>query len=102
MDLVSADENQTESLLKSDFMNVPEDYRLRSIVEEFATRTGNDALKTAICGCCASETEIGKLVDIPLDLIPNSIKLRPGTAHPCHDLFRGMLLEPNGVNMASG
>ena len=100
--LVSTDESQTESLLKSDFMKVPEDYRLRSIVEEFATRTGNDALKTAICGCCASEMEIGKLVDIPLDLIPNSTKLTPRNAHPCHNLFYGMLLEPNGVNMGSG
>ena len=48
---------------------------------------------------CAWECGVleNKVLAIPLSLIPNSTRLIPSRPHAAHDLYRGRLLEPEGV-----
>ena len=48
---------------------------------------------------CARECGVleNKVLAIPLSLIPNSARLIPSRPHAAHDLYRGRLLEPEGV-----
>jgi len=80
-------------------MKGPSTDSLRNMVREFIQRTSNDAMKTFVCACCASEKDISNLTIFPLDSIPNPHLLVPIHPHPEHKLFRNMLLEPKGVDV---
>ena len=71
---------------------------MEDIVKEFARHTGNAALRTNVCACCALEVEASKTWNVTLDDIPNHTLLMPTTPHPKHEIFHGMLLEPCGVD----
>jgi hypothetical protein len=74
---------------------------MNTLVKEFIDRTGNEALKTYVCACCALETEAEKISIVHVDLIPNSSLLVPSASHPQHDLFDGFLLEREGIEEVS-
>ena len=74
---------------------------MNAIVKEFIDRTGNEAMKTLICACCAMEVEVCKITKIHIDHIPNTTLLKPTVPHPQHDLFGGALLEQQGVDQAT-
>ena len=79
-------------------MTTPPLSSMEDIVKEFARRTGNDALSTKVCACCALEVEACKTWNITLDDIPNHTLLIPTTPHPKHKIFHGMLLKPCGID----
>src|SRR5438445_8104819 len=56
----------------------------------FRSHTGNDALSTKVCACCALEVEPCKTWNVTLDDIPNHTLLIPTTPHPKHEIFHGM------------
>jgi hypothetical protein len=74
---------------------------MNTIVKDFINRTGNQALKTYVCACCSLEIDAPKISNIHIDHIPNSTLLIPPVAHPQHDLFNKLLLEPQGVEEAT-
>lgn len=86
--------------MRSGFMKTPATATMNKIVREFIDRTGNDALKTLTCACCASETAASNITEMTLDSIPNRTLLQPASRHPDHDIYDGMLLEPQGVDVA--
>jgi hypothetical protein len=91
-------DERVENLMQSDFMQPTSESKMNSIISEFIERTGNDALKTEVCACCAREQEAYKTSKIRIDHIPNATLLKPPIPHPMHDLFNGILLEPHGIN----
>jgi hypothetical protein len=74
---------------------------MNGIVKEFIDRTGNEALKTHVCACCALETESFKTSKVNIQHIPNSKLLVPTVPHSKHDLFNNLLLEPQGVDQVT-
>ena len=72
---------------------------MNSIVQEFIERTGNEAMKTMVCACCALETEASNITKSTFESIPNCSLLIPQIPHPQHDIFKKMLLEPKGIDV---
>ncbi len=91
-----------DKLLRSDFMKTPPTSKMNDIVHEFIERTGNEPLEMLICACCALEIETSEMTKTSLDTVPNHGLLVPADVHPEHDIFRGMLLEPKGVDVNAG
>jgi hypothetical protein len=66
--------------------------------------TSNKELATFVCAVCARECRVkedGKQM-LNTNAIPNGQRLKPKRAHPAHDLYLGMLLEPKGVVELAG
>jgi hypothetical protein len=80
---------------------IPQD-TLNHIIKDFIDHTGNDALKTVVCACCATETESRNTSKIHIEHIPNSKLLIPRESHPQHNIFNNLLLEPQGVDQVTG
>ena|SRR5260221_10370985 len=68
---------------------------MEDVVKEFSKHTGNDALRTIVCVCCAIEVEESKMWNVSLDSIPNNELLVPTCTHPKHKIIQ--LLSENGV-----
>lgn len=86
-----------EGLNENVFMRAGSKDTVDDAVGEFIDRTGNLPMVTGVCAVCARETSNTDLTAYNLDSIPNPNRLRPGVAHPAHDVFYGMLLHPRGV-----
>ena len=82
-------------------MKTPAPSVMNSIVQEFIERTGNEAMKTMVCACCALETEASNITKSTFESIPNRSLLIPRIPHPGHDIFQKMLLEPKGVDVGA-
>ena len=88
-----------EELMQSSFMKVPSKQVLDNIVVDFLERTNNKALQLLVCACCAREVNASEASMYSLSAIPNQHLLKPQEAHPHHDLYNGILLEPAGVDL---
>ena len=86
-------------VLQSDFMKLPDTAMTNDLVKKFILRTGNEAMKTFVCTSCATEVELNNVVKLLLQDIPNKHNLYPEEQHVEHDIFEGMLLEPEGLCM---
>ena len=91
--------HQVEQLLRSDFMRTQSPSKMADITREFIEWTGNEAMKMYTCACCALEIEASKIMEVPLNSMPNKDLLVPTMAHAEHDIFDNMLLEPSGVDL---
>src|SRR6266704_2888241 len=80
-------------------MRPPLWFNIVDIMKEYIEHTGNKAMKSYTCTCCALEVKGCDILDVPMDAILNSGLLQPTTQHADHNLFYGMLLEPKGVNI---
>ena len=87
--------------MHSEFMQSPLPSSMNNVIKEFIVRTGNEALKTYICACCALEMESSKITKIHIDHIPNSTLLIPSVHHAQHDLFDKLLLERKGIDQVT-
>ena len=81
------------------FMELPDQNQVEDCYRDFYKATGSQALAMAICGVCGREVDCqdNPVVTLALDQIPNGTRLIPQKPHPAHELFSGMLLEPQGV-----
>ncbi|KAF8798658.1 hypothetical protein BYT27DRAFT_7122753, partial [Phlegmacium glaucopus] len=90
-------------LCQGRFMNAPSKEVIDSARSQFIDRTSNSAVAIGICVTCAQETPVKDLTRYPIEHIPNPHRLRPAARHPQHDLYRRMLLHPQGmINETSG
>ena len=65
---------------------------IEDCIANFIDRTGNSALKTAICVACTRELVDKETQVIPINAIPNHQLLVPYNSHPAHKLTDGLLL----------
>ena len=86
-------------LLQTSFMQAPPKEVLDQIIVDFLRRTSNDALKLVVCACCGREANGNESTLLSLSTIPNRNLLKPHEAHPAHDLYDGILLEPAGIDL---
>ena len=86
------------------YLELPTEEDVRRCYISFYNATSANALAMAVCAVCACE----KLVEeagfsvVKLSAIPNRNRLIPRKAHPAHDLYDGVLLEPKGVCCVEG
>ena len=86
-----------DDLTEGVFMKAGSSAVIDGVISEFIDHTGNLAMAVGSCAVCARETSMSDLTERDLDAIPNPSRLHPLTAHPAHDLFKGMLLHPAGM-----
>ncbi|KAF8816193.1 hypothetical protein BYT27DRAFT_7248501 [Phlegmacium glaucopus] len=96
---LSAEERVVNELCENSFMRMPPTKVIDDARAEFIDRTSNGVVAVASCGSCAQETLRTELMVFSLDAIPNGHNLKPAESHPRHDLYRGMLLHPKGVDV---
>ncbi|KAF6745923.1 ATP-dependent DNA helicase PIF1 [Ephemerocybe angulata] len=75
-----------------DYMKCVDEVTIDACIEEFTLRTGNAAMKEAICISCEGRSFAQELCAIEIQDIPNRGLLAPVVPHPAHTLTDGMLL----------
>jgi hypothetical protein len=82
------------------YLELPTEEDVTRCYREFFEASGNEAVKTVVCGVCAREVNVKeKNVTIrAIKDIPHSHRLIPVKKHTAHELFDGLLLEPSGVD----
>ena len=69
-------------------------------MRSFHHATNMSSLQEAVCGICARRLNRREydIQTLRLEAVPNLHRLRPTIPHPKHDLYQGVLLEPEGVD----
>jgi len=83
----------------SRFLQLPTDTQLKQCYARFFKATSNAPTEQCTCAVCARECRVleNKVLAMPLSLIPNSERLVPRCPHTTHELYKGRLLEPDGL-----
>jgi hypothetical protein len=83
------------------YLDLPSDVEVKSMYKDFYEATSNHAVKRLICGVCAREwgRKDAEVKEVELTAIPNAHCLKPEVPHVTHDLYKGMLLHPDGVHV---
>ena len=67
-------------------------------IARFIDRTGNAAVKMAVCMVCGRELFMSDTTDFGLGAIPNSHLLMPFEPHPAHELTDSILLQTTTIS----
>ncbi|KAJ3559079.1 hypothetical protein NM688_g560 [Phlebia brevispora] len=72
--------------------------------EDFIQATSNNALRHATCAVCGLELNVAEngVEVMALRDVPNKERLRPVHPHPAHNLYGGIILEPEGIVSGAG
>ena len=81
------------------YLDLPSEAQVKALYKKFYDATSNNAVQRVVCGVCAREwgRKDTDVQQIELSQIPNPQRLKPEVAHGAHDLYDGMLLQPEGV-----
>ncbi|KAF7311960.1 ATP-dependent DNA helicase [Mycena indigotica] len=77
-----------------EFMRVPAATVVEDCISRVIDRTGNAALKKAVCVCCARRVFARQTTSLDITEIPNKVVLQPTHPHPSHNLYEGCLIHP--------
>ena len=81
------------------YLELPTADEVKHCYRAFYNATGSAAVSLAVCSVCASEKLVAeaKFTSIPVRDVPNPHRLFPRQQHAAHDIYEGMLLEPQGI-----
>ena len=91
-----------EATHEDEFLTLPPEDQVETMIAHFIDGTGNEALAMVICMVCATEKsrQGARLVNVAD--IPNQATLRPTVPHAAHVLHAGMLLHPAAIEGRTG
>jgi hypothetical protein len=83
----------------SRYLELPTGEEVKACYKEFYKATSSAALAMAVCAVCGRQKLVqeGQFSKLALSDIPNGQRLYPRIPHPAHDIYNGMLLEPEGM-----
>ena len=85
----------------SRYLDLPSDVEVKALYRDFYNTTSSNAVNRVVCGVCGREwgTKDAEVKVLELNNIPNGHRLKPEVPHPAHDLYDGMLLQPESVSV---
>jgi hypothetical protein len=83
------------------FLQLPEAETVQRCYDQFRQRTSNEALRVAVCAVCGREVGVhdDNVERMRLSHLHSRHRLVPSVPHEAHDLYFGLLLQPEGVEV---
>lgn len=88
-----------DDLDTAEFLDLPSEATRKACYRQFYEATTNAMLKLVVCAVCGRERDHQPdgVLSLDLEEIPSPSRLAPQQPHPKHKLFKGMLLQPEGL-----